>query len=135
MMTLQELHEHYMAVRGRLNDPAKAFVPKKAPTATMVVPDSETIIKLFEPKFSSPSNEIIYRVAQKHGVSVADLKGQCRKHMFVRARQEAAYEIREQRGLSLPQISKMLGDRDHTSILHGIKRHTAFLAKQAEAAE
>tara|TARA_R110000868_G_scaffold378314_2_gene643760 strand:+ start:252 stop:659 length:408 start_codon:yes stop_codon:yes gene_type:complete len=135
MMTLQELHEHYRSVKGRLNDPAKAFVPKKVPTATMVVPDSETIIKLFEPKFSSPSSEIIYRVAQKHGVSVADIKGQSRRPMFVKARQEAAYEIREQRGLSLPQISKMLGDRDHTSILHGIKRHTAFLAKQAEAAE
>ena len=135
MMTLQELHEHYKSVKFRLTDPAKAFIPKKVPTATMVVPDRDAIIKLFEPKFASPSGEIIYRVAQKHGVSIADIKGKSRRHMFVKARQEAAYEIREQRGLSLPQISKMLGDRDHTSILHGIKRHTALLAKQAEAAE
>lgn len=126
MMSVEELHEHYKSVRARLNDPGKAVVPKVTPVA---VPEEN--VSVFEPKFPSPSSEIIYRVAQKHGVGVGDIRGTSRKPNLVLARQEAAYEIRMKRGLSLPQIGVMLG-RDHTTVLHGIKRHTALLAKKAQ---
>jgi chromosomal replication initiation ATPase DnaA len=129
MLTVQELHEHYMAVKARINDPARAFVEKRKPTAVMVVPDSETILRMFEPNFASPSEEIIYRTARKHRVSVADIRSTSRRHVVVLARNEAAYEIRNQRGLSFPQIAALFG-RDHSTIFHGINRHAASLSKQ-----
>jgi len=129
VMTLQELHEHYMAVKSRINDPNRAFVEKTKPTAVMIVPDSATILRLFEPNFSSPSEEIIYRTARKHRVSVADMKSASRRRVVVSARNEAAYEIRRQRGLSFPQIGALFC-RDHSSIYHGINRHAECLTKQ-----
>jgi chromosomal replication initiation ATPase DnaA len=130
MMSVQELHEHYMAVRARINDPKRAFVEKRTPTAVMVVPDSETILRMFEPNFASPSEEIIYRTARKHRVSVADMRSASRRQAVVLARNEAAYEIRNQRGLSFPQIAALFG-RDHSTIFHGIHRHAALLAKKS----
>jgi chromosomal replication initiation ATPase DnaA len=134
MMSLQELHEHYKSVKARINDPKRAFVEKAKPTAVMVVPDSDTILRLFEPNFSSPSEEIIYRTARKHRVSVADIKSASRKYLVVSARNEAAYEIRMQRGLSLPQIGALF-HRDHSTIYHGINRHAARLAQQKQEIE
>ena len=130
-MTLQELHEHYMSVKARINDPRRAFVEKSKPTAVMVVPDNDTILRMLQPNFSSPSEEIIYRAARKHHVSVADIKSASRKHETVLARNEAAYEIRNQRGLSLHQIGALFG-RDHSTIFHGINRHAALLIKQEQ---
>ena len=127
MMSIEELHEHYKSVRARLNDPEKIAAVKKTEEAVK----NDAVVEAFEPKFPSPSSEIIYRVAQKHGVGVGDIRGPSRKPILVLARQEAAYEIRMKRGLSLPQIGVMLG-RDHTTVLHGIKRHTALLAKKAQ---
>ena len=72
----------------------------------------------------------IYRVAKKHGVSVADIKGQSRKQMFVYARQEAAYDLRKQRNLSLTKIGQMLGGKDHTTILYAISAHEKRLAER-----
>jgi chromosomal replication initiation ATPase DnaA len=135
MMSVAELHEHYRSVKARITDPRKKFVPKEPPTAKMRVPDSATILRHLVPRFATPSDEIIYYVAKKHKVSVADLRGPCRKVKFVKARQEAAYEIRMKRGLTLPQIATILGNRDHTSILHGIRQHAKLLAKQAQEAQ
>jgi chromosomal replication initiator protein len=73
---------------------------------------------------------VIYRVAKKHGVSVADIKGQSRKQMFVYARQEAAYDLRKQRNLSLTKIGQMLGGKDHTTILYAISAHEKRLAER-----
>ena len=38
MMTLQELHEHYKAVKARLNDPSKAY-RKPEPIVIRAEPD------------------------------------------------------------------------------------------------
>lgn len=135
MMSVEELHEHYRSVRARLSDRRKEFHPKEPPTARMKVPDSKAILRSFIPKFANPSEEIIYYIAKKHGVSVADIKGLSRKVKIVRARQEAAYEIRAKRGLTLPQIAGILGNRDHTTIIHAIRRHAEFLKQQDQGAQ
>lgn len=72
---------------------------------------------------SGPSREIIHRVATKYGMTTADLIGPARSRWFAYARQEAMYRIRQERGLSLPQIGAILGGRDHTTVLHGIRCH------------
>lgn len=63
----------------------------------------------------------IRRIAEAHGITVADLKGECRARHMVAARRSAAAYLRS-RGWTTPQIGKCLGGRDHTTILHLLRR-------------
>lgn len=78
-------------------------------------------------RWSGPQR-IIEQVASKHKVTLAEMKGQGRNQRYVKARQEAFYRIRKECGYSLPEIGQLFGGRDHTTILHGIRRHEAMLA-------
>ncbi len=74
------------------------------------------------------SNEIIFSTAEKYRVSVAEIKGARREKFIVKARHECCYRLSKELGYSLTQIGKILGDRDHTSVLSGIRRHEKRLA-------
>jgi len=125
MQTLEELHAHYRAVRARISDTSK-FKQEKS----FEPPPKPVVIEFKEPTFINPPDQIIYRVAKSHGVSFADIKGTSRKQMYVLARQEAAYRLRMERGLTLQQIGKLLGHKDHTTILHAIKTHEKRLTER-----
>jgi chromosomal replication initiator protein len=71
-------------------------------------------------------------VAEKHKMTIRKMKGDSRKIQFVKARQEAAYRLRLELNYSLPQIGRLLGKRDHTTILHAIRRHEKNLAQGTE---
>lgn len=132
MLTLEELHAHYKAVRARLNAPPTAKMIAKLPDP---VPQPEpppppcNIIKFPEINTTTPGNAILQAIAMKHGVTVADMKGKSRRADHVKARQEAAYELRINRNFSLTKIGQLLGNRDHTTILYSIRKHTKKLAK------
>jgi hypothetical protein len=66
---------------------------------------------------------ILESVAQKHRLRVSDLTSAIRQQHVIPARFEACYEIRRLTTLSLPQIGKLMGGRDHTTVLHSIKMH------------
>lgn len=130
MHTLEELHAHYRAVRARINNISKFVEAPKAAKPKPELQPQPVVIKFTEPLFINPSDQIIYHVAQKHCVSVAEIKGSSRKQVYVHARREAAYRLREERNLTLNQIGSMLGHKDHTTILHAIKSHKKGLAKR-----
>jgi hypothetical protein len=60
-------------------------------------------------------------VADLCGVDVEHMTGDCRKPMYVRARGLAAV-ILKRRGSSYPQIGRWMGGRDHSTIIHAIKK-------------
>lgn len=62
-------------------------------------------------------------VAFVHGVKVEDIDGPRRYQELVRARQHVFYELRARTNLSSTQIGRLCGNRDHTTVLHGIKKH------------
>jgi chromosomal replication initiation ATPase DnaA len=76
--------------------------------------------------------EIVTEVIQKHGITRKQLKSDSRLPQYVAARQELCYRLREECSLSLPQIGGILGGRDHTTVLHGYRRHAAKLAAEAQ---
>lgn len=79
--------------------------------------------------------EILAHVASRHGLTVEEMLAACRKQKLAHARQEAMWEIRQRTKLSLPQIARLMGLKDHTTICHGLKRHEERQAQaQAEAA-
>lgn len=74
-------------------------------------------------RFDSRARGIITEVAEEHGVAVEDILGDGRTNRVVAARHHAAYEIKRQcPNMTLPQIGRALGGKDHTSALNAIRR-------------
>lgn len=71
------------------------------------------------------AHRIARSVAKKHHISFTDLISARRSVHLVRARQEAMWLMRKYTVLSLPHIGKILGNRDHTTVLHGIRAFEA----------
>jgi chromosomal replication initiator protein len=69
--------------------------------------------------------EILSMTAKEYGLPVDELKSARRYFRVSEARQKAMYRMAVETELSLPQIGRIIGNRDHTTILHGIRRHAA----------
>ena len=80
------------------------------------------------------AKEIIRTVAAKHGLTTDDLTGPARFKTIAHARQEAMWELRLRTKLSTTQIGQRLGDRDHTTVLHGLRAHERRLSEAQEKA-
>lgn len=68
-------------------------------------------------------------VAKAHGITFRELISHRRTRHLVHARQHAMWEMKENTSLSLPGIAKILGHRDHTTVLYGIRAHAARMGK------
>jgi len=139
LKTAEDLYEHYKNVRKRIEEASRAAaikngvialpIKKLPPVEQHAVSEEASseeapVIPLEPPKHLSEAQKIMYEVAVKHGIRLEDLRSPIRIKRFVLARHEAMWEIRRQRpGLSLPQIGRLFGGRDHTTILHGIRAH------------
>ena len=76
--------------------------------------------------------EIQQRVAERFGISRAELVGSSRAATPLRARQVAIFLTRELTDLSLPQIGRLYGGRDHSTVLNSLRRVEASLAEDEE---
>lgn len=79
-------------------------------------------------------SQIVHEVAKKHGLTYRDLMSRSRFREIVTARYEAFYRIRNEvqiqgEPMSFPQIGRRFGGMDHTTVLHGYRKHKATLAK------
>lgn len=62
---------------------------------------------------------IVYRMCLAYNVTPAEIKSEKRNKDIVIARQAISYWACRLTSMSLPAISRLLGGRDHTTILHG----------------
>ncbi len=78
--------------------------------------------------------KVLEAIAAREGIGVDDLLGQNRSAKIAMPRQLAMYILREFNEISLPQIGELLGGRDHTTVMYGIKKiaDNEKLKKQAE---
>lgn len=72
--------------------------------------------------------QIIERVARRHGLTFEEIT-QPSTRSTARSRQEAMWELRRHTRLSLPQIARQVGVKDHTTVLHGIRAHGKRVVK------
>ncbi len=79
--------------------------------------------------------EIQQRVAEGFGVSRAELVGSSRAATPLRARQVAIFLTRDLTELSLPQIGRLYGGRDHSTVLNSLRRVEASLDEDSELAD
>jgi chromosomal replication initiator protein len=68
---------------------------------------------------------IITTVANFYGIDTEVLTGKRRDRTAVLARQITMYLLRERNHCSLAEIGRILGDRDHTTVLHGCEKIAA----------
>ena len=69
---------------------------------------------------ATTARRIIRAAAVKLDLSVNDLTGRGRERHIAHPRQCVMTAIRRKTGLSLPQIGALMGNRDHTTIIHGL---------------
>lgn len=66
--------------------------------------------------------EIQRKVAEHYNIRLADMIGPRRTRTFARPRQVAMFLCKKMTARSLPEIGRRFGGRDHTTVMHGVKR-------------
>ncbi len=89
------------------------------------------VIPLNRGERPAPVEQIQARVAAEFDISPAELLGSSRAARPVRARQVAIFLTRELTDLSLPQIGRLFGGRDHSTILSSVRRIEAGVAEDS----
>ena len=100
---------------------AGAKLEKKEVTLELAEQALKDIISPDEKKVITPEY-IISVVSEHYGVTPADLSGNKRNSKIVMPRQVAMYLCREIISTPLKNIGKALGNRDHTTVMHGIEK-------------
>ncbi len=85
------------------------------------------------PRTSRGPEAILMAVSQFSGVVLAELLGRSRTQKVVGPRHLAMYILREDAGLSLPQIGALMGGRDHTSVMHACEKLTREIERDGPA--
>ena len=73
--------------------------------------------------------------AKAYGVTKQDLESACRKRQFAQPRQYAMYLSRQLTKCSYPQIGRLFGDRDHTTVLFAYRKISAMVGTNEAMAE
>jgi chromosomal replication initiator protein len=71
---------------------------------------------------------ILLAVGRYYGINPDELKGRSRHKQIVEPRHISMYLLREDAHLSTPEIGRLL-NRDHTTVLHGLKQVLADIAR------
>ena len=147
MKTLEELHAHYKAVKARLDNPVKKAPAVRLiyPEPTVVYPDPldfpvppfvpDVVVEVGVPveapavATETPARKILMEVAEKHKMPVASFRSKSRTMPFINLRHEACYRLSTELGFSLMQIGRLMGNRDHTTVLNAIRRHKKILVE------
>ena len=84
-------------------------------------------------------SQIVHQVAKKHKLKAKDILGPSRFRVIVTARNEAFYRMRTEilvSGLpmSYPAIGRRFGGMDHTSVLHGVRKHAESIGVELSPA-
>jgi len=92
---------------------------KKETTAAMI----EKVIIRQEGTLQTPTLDAVKRAAMRtFNVSKSDLESPCKQQSIVYPRQIAMYLCRTLTKKSLPQIGRSFGKRDHTTVLHAVRK-------------
>jgi chromosomal replication initiator protein len=80
-------------------------------------------------------DEIQRKVSDHYNIRLSDLIGPKRLRNYARPRQMAMYLAKMLTNRSLPEIGRKFGGRDHTTVLHGVKRIEELSAIDAQIAD
>ncbi len=79
--------------------------------------------------------EIQRRVSEHYNIRLSEMIGPKRVRTFARPRQVAMYLCKQLTSRSLPEIGRRFGGRDHTTVMHGVKRIEELRTQDGQIAE
>ncbi|WP_323768705.1 chromosomal replication initiator protein DnaA [Marinovum sp.] len=79
--------------------------------------------------------EIQRQVAEHYNIRMSELIGPKRLRVFARPRQVAMYLCKQLTSRSLPEIGRRFGGRDHTTVMHGVRRIEELKVQDGQIAE
>lgn len=79
--------------------------------------------------------EIQRKVAEHYNIRLSDLVGPKRVRTLARPRQIAMYLAKQMTSRSLPEIGRRFGGRDHTTIMHGVRKIEELRTEDRSLAE
>lgn len=82
---------------------------------------------------TSKGRAIVVEVALAHGLNWRDLIGPGRTQKLVAPRNEVAFRLITELRMSYPAAGRVLGGRDHTTVLHACRRYAASSPEAAAA--
>lgn len=100
-----------------------------------VNPDQRAVAQIKRPGHQIMARDILDLVGKHYGVTPAVMVSARRSRPVARCRQRAWFLIREYRpNVSLPEIGRLTGGRDHTTVLHGVRLVADLVATVPEEA-
>jgi chromosomal replication initiation ATPase DnaA len=107
--------------RTALVKPPVALVQPAKLVAGLCV--KEAVVVEFIPR--TTAQKIIADTAHKHGLTYGDIISKSRRRHFVKARTEAIWALKDWKPcLSLHQLGRLMGGRDHTTMLHALQKRS-----------
>jgi chromosomal replication initiator protein len=79
--------------------------------------------------------EIQRKVAEHYNIRLSDLIGPKRLRTIARPRQVAMYLSKQLTPRSLPEIGRRFGGRDHTTIMHGVRKIEELMTTDSQLAD
>ena len=79
--------------------------------------------------------EIQRRVSEHYNIRLSDMIGPKRLRSYARPRQVAMYLCKQLTTRSLPEIGRRFGGRDHTTVMHGVKRIEELKGQDSQIAD
>ncbi len=79
--------------------------------------------------------EIQRQVADYYNIRMSDIIGPKRLRTYARPRQVAMYLAKQLTSRSLPEIGRRFGGRDHTTVMHGVRRIEELKSTDGQIAE
>ena len=79
--------------------------------------------------------EIQRKVSDHYNIRLSDMIGPKRLRSYARPRQVAMYLCKKMTSRSLPEIGRRFGGRDHTTVMHGVRRIEELKVQDGQIAE
>jgi len=128
----QQKQENIRQLEGALNRViAFSRLVRAEPSIDLAAQALEDIARSTTKRVTVNPGRLIEAVASNYQLTPDDLKSRKRDRETSLARQLAMYLIREKTKLSLDQIGKELGNRDHSTVIHACEKIAAALETSA----
>ena len=80
-------------------------------------------------------DEIQRKVAEHYNIKLPDMHSARRARAVARPRQVAMYLAKQLTSRSLPEIGRKFGGRDHTTVMHAVKKIDELMAGDPQIAQ
>lgn len=144
----RSLLDHYAAVRARLRNvrpppprvEARVYRTSRVPMSAAEAQGyyngylhslAKSVERLDSRGSGISLGRLMVEIAEKHGVTVAEICSDRRSAYIVAARHEYFYRARTETTKSFPQIALACGGRDHSTVIAGVRKHEARMRGKA----